>query len=224
MSTVNGPAASSILSQYQLDSQTPAKKEALGKNDFMKLMIAQMKNQNPLDPKNNGDFLAQLAQFSSLEGIQKLSGSVDDVAGQFRSTQALQASAMVGRSVLASSQSGVLGAGGQLSGVVNVPSTTSSLRVSIVNSAGERVRQLDLGASGAGQTSFNWDGKNSNGDVMPLGRYDIVAEGSYPSGTEQLATLVSANVDSVSLGQGGSITLNLAGQGPVALADVKQIN
>ncbi len=190
----------------------------------MNLMIAQLKNQNPLEPKNNGDFLAQLAQFSSLEGIQKLSGSVDDVAGQFRSTQALQASAMVGRTVLAPSQTGLLGADGQLSGVVNVPSTTSGLRVSIVNSAGERVRQLDLGSSQAGQANFTWDGKNGNGEAMPMGRYEIVAEGSYPSGTEQLGTLVSSNVDSVSLGNGGGITLNLAGMGSIALSDVKQIN
>lgn len=224
MSTVNGTAASDILSQYQIDSQTKAKNSNLGKSDFMELMIAQLKNQNPLEPKNNGDFLAQLAQFSSLEGIQKLSSSVDDVAGQFRSTQALSASAMVGRTVLAPSPTGILGADGQLSGVVNVPSTTSGLRVSIVNSAGERVRQLDLGTSQAGQKTFTWDGRNANGDVMPMGRYGIVAEGSYPSGTEQLSTLVSANVDSVSLGNAGSITLNLAGMGSIALSDVQQIN
>ncbi|MDX1800782.1 MAG: flagellar hook assembly protein FlgD [Marinobacter sp.] len=224
MSTVNGTAASDILSQYQLDGQDKAKKSDLGKNDFMELMIAQLKNQNPLEPQDNGDFIAQLAQFSSLEGIQKLSSSVDDVAGQFRSTQALSASAMVGRTVLAPSQTGILGADGQMSGVVNVPSTTSGLRVSIVNSAGERVRQLDLGASQAGQKTFTWDGKNGNGEAMPMGRYEIVAEGSYPSGTEQLGTLVSANVDSVSLGNGGSITLNLAGMGSIALSDVQQIN
>lgn len=224
MSTVNGTAASDILSQYQFDSQKQAKKGELGKNDFMELMIAQLKNQNPLEPQDNGDFIAQLAQFSSVEGIQKLSTSVDDVAGQFRSTQALQASAMVGRTVLAPSQTGMLGADGQLSGVVNVPSTTSGLRVSIVNSAGERVRQLDLGSSQAGQASFTWDGKNGNGEAMPMGRYEIVAEGSYPSGTEQLGTLVSSNVDSVSLGNGGSITLNLAGMGSIALSDVQQIN
>ncbi len=224
MSTVNGTAASDILSQYQIDSQTKAKNSNLGKSDFMELMIAQLKNQNPLEPKNNGDFLAQLAQFSSLEGIQKLSSSVDDVAGQFRSTQALSASAMVGRTVLAPSPTGILSADGQLSGVVNVPSTTSGLRVSIVNSAGERVRQLDLGTSQAGQKTFTWDGRNANGDVMPMGRYGIVAEGSYPSGTEQLSTLVSANVDSVSLGNAGSITLNLAGMGSIALSDVQQIN
>ena len=75
-----------------------------------------------------------------------------------------------------------------------------------------------------GQTAFSWDGKDGNGNSLPPGRYKVVAEASYPGGLEQLGTMVSANVDSVSLGQGGSITLNLAGMGSIALQDVQQIN
>ena len=98
MSAVNSAAASDVLSQYQLNQEgkTPGGNE-LGKDAFMELMLAQLKNQNPLEPQDNGDFIAQLAQFSSLEEMQNLSGSVDDVVGQFRSSQALQASAMVGK-------------------------------------------------------------------------------------------------------------------------------
>lgn len=223
MSTVNGTAASDVLSQYQVKSQADEKGE-LGKNEFMELMIAQLKNQNPLEPQDNGDFIAQLAQFSSLEEMQKLSGNVNDVVGEFRSTQALQASAMVGRSVLVPSQNGLLGVEGQIKGAVNVPASTSSLRVSIVNQSGETVRQMDMGPSQPGQTSFVWDGKDGNGTAMPTGTYQVIAQGSYPSGTEQLATVVSANVDSVSLGQAGGITLNLAGMGSIALSQVQQIN
>lgn len=223
MTTINNTAASDVLSQYRLQNET-SKNQELGKNEFMELMIAQLKNQNPLEPQDNGDFIAQLAQFSSLEEMQKLSGNVDDVVGQFRSTQALQASAMVGRTVLVPSQGGLLDAEGQLKGVVQVPASTSSLRVSIVNQAGERVRQIDMGPSQAGQVSFTWDGKNSEGQAMPPGAYQIVAEGSYPQGVEQLGTLVSANVDSVSLGSQGKVTLNLAGMGSIALSDVQQIN
>ncbi len=223
MSTINNTAASDVLSQYRFQNET-SKNQELGKNEFMELMIAQLKNQNPLEPQDNGDFIAQLAQFSSLEEMQKLSGNVDDVVGQFRSTQALQASAMVGRTVLVPSQTGLMGAEGELKGVVQVPASTSSLRVSIVNQAGERVRQMDMGPSQAGQVSFTWDGKNSEGQAMPPGAYRIVAEASYPQGNEQLGTLVSANVDSVSLGNQGKVTLNLAGMGSIALSDVQQIN
>lgn len=224
MSAINGTSASDVLSQYQLQGSKASGSEDLGKNEFMELMIAQLKNQNPLEPQDNGDFIAQLAQFSSLEEIQGLSGSVQDVVGQFRSTQALQASAMVGRTVLVPSQTGILGASGSVEGVVDVPATTSSLRVDVVNSSGELVRQLDLGTAQAGQKSFEWDGKDGSGNVMPEGTYAIKAHGSYTSGTEQLNTMVSANVDSVSLGTSGSVTLNLAGMGSIGLSDVRQIN
>ncbi|SFR42792.1 flagellar basal-body rod modification protein FlgD [Marinobacter daqiaonensis] len=196
----------------------------LGKNEFMELMIAQLKNQNPLEPQSNGEFIADLAQFSSLEEMQNLSSSVDSVVGEFRSTQALQASAMVGKSVLAPANFGVLDQSGEMTGVVNVPASTGGLTVSIQNSQGELVRQLDLGQSEAGQKAFSWDGKDGNGNSLPPGRYSVVAQGRYPEGMEQLETLMSANVDSVSLGKGGGITLNLAGMGSIALSDVQQIN
>jgi flagellar basal-body rod modification protein FlgD len=224
MSVINPANAPDVLSKYRLGQEQTGNSNELGKNEFMELMIAQLKNQNPLEPQNNGEFISQLAQFSSLEEMQSLSGSVDDVASQFRSTQALQASAMVGRTVLAPSGIGVLGAAGEISGNIEVPATTSGLRVSIENQAGERIRQMDLGSQQAGVTGFDWDGKDGNGNSLPPGPYRIVAEASYPDGQQQLGTMVSANVDSVSLGQGGSVTLNLAGMGSIALSDVKQIN
>lgn len=224
MSVVNPADASDVLSKYQLQQEQTTSGSELGKNEFMELMIAQLKNQNPLEPQDNGEFISQLAQFSSLEEMQSLSGSVDDMASQFRSTQALQASAMVGRTVLAPSSIGVLGADGEISGNVTVPATTSGLMVSIENESGERVRQIDMGEQQPGQIAFSWDGKDGNGNSLPPGPYKVVAEASYPDGLEQLGTMVSANVDSVSLGQGGSITLNLAGMGSIALSDVEQIN
>lgn len=224
MSAINPADASDVLSKYKLDQQQTKSSNELGKNEFMELMIAQLKNQNPLEPQDNGEFISQLAQFSSLEEMQGLSSSVDDVASQFRSTQALQASAMVGRTVLAPSSVGILGAEGEISGNVEVPASTSGLRISIENQAGERVRQIDMGSQQAGVTGFSWDGKDGNGNSLPPGPYKVVAEASYPDGPEQLGTMMSANVDSVSLGKGGNITLNLAGMGSIALSDVEQIN
>ena len=86
MSIVNPANASDVLSKYRLDQEQTGNKNELGKNEFMELMIAQLKNQNPLEPQDNGEFISQLAQFSSLEEMQSLSGSVDDVVSQFRST------------------------------------------------------------------------------------------------------------------------------------------
>lgn len=224
MSTIDSTSASDVLSQYQVTQESTSGSSDLGKNEFMELMIAQLNNQNPLEPQDNGEFISQLAQFSSLEEMQNLSGSVDDVVGQFRSSQALQASAMVGKTVLAPSETGILGAGGEISGTIEVPASTGGLRLSVENQNGELVRQIDLGSSVAGTRSFSWDGKDGNGNALPEGTYRIVADASYPDGVQQLSTMISANVDSVSLGGDGSITLNLAGMGSIALSDVKQIN
>jgi len=225
MTAVNATDASDVLSQYQLKQQNGGQGTSeLGRNAFMELMLAKLKNQNPLEPQDNGEFISQLAQFSPLEEMQNLSGTVEDVVGQFRSSQALQASAMVGKTVLAPSQIGVLGADGEISGTVEVPASTGGLRLSIQGQNGERVRQIDMGSRPAGVTPFRWDGQDGNANPLPPGAYRIVAEASYPDGPQQLGTMVRANVDSVSLGQGGSITLNLAGMGSIALSDVKQIN
>ena len=226
MSIVNTTSATSdVLAEYRTKQASSASgSNDLGRNEFMELMIAQLKNQNPLEPKGNGEFIADLAQFSSLEEMQNLSSTVDSVVGEFRSTQALQASAMVGKSVMAPANLGILPEDGELEGVVNVPASTGGLRITIENASGEMVRQLDLGQASAGQQAFSWDGEDGNGNALPPGKYYVTAQGSYPSGTEQLQTLMSANVDSVSLGRGGSITLNLAGMGAIPLSDVQHIN
>ena len=223
MSMVNDASATDVLSQYRLSAE-PKRSNDLGKNEFMELMLAQLNNQNPLEPQDNGDFIAQLAQFSSLEEMQKVTKAVENVAAQFRSTQALQASAMVGRTVLAPTDVGNLGAEGGIEGVIDVPASTSGLRLSVHNAAGELVRQIDLGQASPGQTKFVWDGKDGNGNELPPGRYELKANASYPEGSVRLDTLVSTNVDSVSLGSGGRITRNLSGLGSIALSEVRQIN
>ncbi|HTN33681.1 MAG TPA: flagellar hook assembly protein FlgD, partial [Marinobacter sp.] len=190
MSVTNTTGAADVLSQYRSDQKTTRGGSELGKNEFMELMLAQLKNQNPLDPQDNGEFIAQLAQFSSLEEMQKLSGTVSDVAGQFRSTQALQASAMVGKTVMAPSMVGVLGAEGEVRGSIEVPASTGGVWVSIESESGERLRQIDLGSSQAGIKSFTWDGKDGNGNSLPPGPYKIIAEGSYPGGAQQLPTMI----------------------------------
>ncbi len=224
MSTVNSTSATDALSQYALDSKKATPSNELGKNEFLELMLAQLNNQSPLDPQDNGEFIAQLAQFSSLEEMQGLNSTVDSLGSQFRSSQALQASAMVGRSVLVNAASGPMLNDGTMAGVVDLPGSTSSLKINIMNKAGELVRQIDMGQQYTGQVAFKWDGLDQSGNPMPFGSYQINAEAKYSSGNEQLNTMLSSNVDSVSLGRDGSITLNLAGVGKVALADVRQIN
>lgn len=236
MSNVNNSQnASSVLSQYSIQKQQTATggsgsaagaagSNSLGQTQFMDLMLAQLKNQSPLNPQDSTQFLSQLAQFSSLEQMQNLNKSVNDFATQYRSTQALQASAMVGRSVLVPSSQANLGPGGSVAGYVNLSQSTGDLAVSVLDGAGQVVRRIDLGQQAAGQVAFQWDGKDAGGNLLPPGSYTLQAQSLTSNGTQQEQTLVNANVNSVSLGQGGSITLNLAGMGSIPLNQVQEIN
>ncbi|KZZ17113.1 flagellar biosynthesis protein FlgD, partial [Oleiphilus sp. HI0079] len=174
MTDINTNNAVDPLSGYRLEgSQEAAKKGDLGKNEFLELMIAQLENQNPLEPQDNGAFISQLAEFSALEEMQQISSTVDSFSEQFQSSQALQASAMVGRNVLVPGADSPLLSDGTISGMIDLPSGTSNLSVSILNGSGELVRRIDMGQQFAGSVPFSWDGKNEQGDVMPNDRYTI---------------------------------------------------
>jgi len=228
MTDVNASASAvtpDALSKYRLQqTHKAASSSNLGKNQFMELMIAQMKNQDPLSPQDNGAFISQLAQFSSLEEMQKLTKTVDTFASQYKSSQALQASALVGRTVLVPAGNAPLGSDGKVSGVVDLISSTGALDVSVFNAAGELVKKMNMGQQFAGSVPFQWDGKNTNGDLMPFDQYTIKAEAKQGGGTKQLDTLISSNVNSVSIGKTGGISLNLTGMGAIPLANVREIN
>lgn len=224
MSINSVASANDILSQYAIAPQEKKKSNELGQDAFMQLLITQMNNQSPLDPQDNTQFISQLAQFSSLEGIQQLNNTVSATASQFRSAQALQASSMVGRSVFVPANSGTLQSNGSISGFVELDGYTNNLRISVYNGAGELVRQIDMGSQNSGEVEFKWDGKNDKGEQLPAGSYTLRAEASNGGVSEQLQTYISCNVNSVSIAKNGALTLNLAGHGPVAIEDVRQIN
>ncbi len=99
MSIDSTSASSSVLDQYQIKNAGPKTNE-LGKDEFLNLLVAQLNNQDPLAPQDNGAFIAQLAQFSQVEGIGKLNTSMESLLSGYQSSQALQASSLVGRSVI----------------------------------------------------------------------------------------------------------------------------
>lgn len=219
-------ANSSVTTTTTKDSLTSAATggQALGKDAFLQLLVTQLKNQNPLDPQDNSAFVAQLAQFSSLEGITTLNETVSGIAGNYNSSQALQASSLVGRSVIAQTDKAVVDTSKSLNGTVVVPTSVSAATVKITNSAGTVIRTLDLGSQSAGNASFIWDGKDSSGAVAPAGTYTFGATTTIDGTNTSLITYLPATVNSVTISQtGGELMLNLAGLGSVALSKVKTI-
>jgi len=210
------------LSKLGLTQPRVEKKQELGQEAFLNLMITQLKNQDPFKPLDSGEFLGQLAQFGTVQGLSGLQTSFDGLAGSLVSNQALQAASLVGRSALVESDHGAIAAGGSLNGAVDVPAATGGVRVEIRDAAGQVVRHLELGPQTKGLTRFHWDGLNDAGVPAAAGSYQVVAGYQKDNSTAAAVTLVDAPVDSVVFGADG-FTAQLRGIGDVPFGAVREI-
>ncbi len=198
----------------------------LGGTDFLTLMLAQLKNQDPTSPVDSNTFLTQLAQLSEVQGITTLNTSFSSLSSSLSAGQALQASSLLGHQALVTSSSAQLAAGGTVSGSVSVPQTTSAVVLSIADSSGNVVRSIGLGAQSAGLASFSWDGKETNGSQAPAGTYTLsVKYAGQTDSSTAATTAVNGTVESVSMGAGSAgMTLNVAGVGSVPFSSLQQIS
>jgi|SRR5690554_1147487 len=229
-------SAANILSHLSIDKKQPeTKSNELGQSAFLELMITQLNNQDPLSPQENSDFIAQLAQFSSVEGLERLNSQFEDFSGSFMSNQALQASSLVGRSVSVPTDKALLLPEGIVAGSVEIPESSANVSLSIYHSDGSLVGQIPLGTQPDGELVFRWDGMymEINGELLdwqaadeplPPGHYSFEVNALVDGEAEQLETALSANVNSVTLNPDGGITLNLAGVGAVDISEVTQFN
>jgi len=200
--------------------------EESDKDMFLKLMLAQLKNQNPLQPQDGAEFLSQMAQFSTVEGIGNLNKGIDELNSLYRSNQALQATALVGRDVLASGDTGYLDASNSISGVVHPDgASATNVMVSIKNEAGATVRQVAMGTiNGDTDTPFTWDGTDADGKRLPVGNYTMEINGHVGDKSEALRTSMFAKVNSVSIiNNQGDMLLNLNGMGKISSTSILQV-
>lgn len=217
------PAGLEGLAQRQ-QAKDQAQNEALGQNEFFELMIAQLKHQDPLNPLSNQEFIGQVAQFSTANGVQQMRDSMQQLAGAFQSSQALQASTLVGRDVLVAGNTIALSPDHAASGAVELPQAVSGITINISTPAGEVVRTFELGPHAAGLVHFAWDGLGNDGQALRSGNYTIQAETISDGERQNIPVLVQAQVESVTLTQEPpGLTLNVKNSGSVPLADVRQV-
>src|SRR5690606_19399576 len=167
--------------------------------------------------QDNTAFVAQLAQFSSLEGITSLNSTVTSLAGSLQSSQALQASALVGRSVAIETDEATLATGGHVAGWIELPQSTSGLLMNVYNSSNALVFSKELGPQAAGDLPFAWDGTATDGTQLPAGTYRFEALSQDNGESTAQATYLGANVNSVTIGANQEVILNVQGIGPIAL-------
>jgi flagellar basal-body rod modification protein FlgD len=225
LAQLNGTSTSGAGSSASTGSSSTA--NSISAVNYLNLMMTQLQNQDPTQPMDASSVMGQLAQFGVVQGITNLNSSFSTLSSQLVSNQAVQASSLLGRSVLVPSSTATLAsAGGGISGAVTVPSSATNVSVQVVNAAGAVVATLPLGSQAPGNASFSWNGTLAGGTVAPAGTYTLRATGTVNGTGEQLQTLLAGQVGSITMNSSGTsgLTLQVAGIGAVPFSSVQQIN
>ena len=192
---------SSILTSNQYRTQQNASalaEQDLGRDAFLKLLTTQLTNQSPLDPMDNEAFVAQLAQFSSVEGIKGMQASLENMVSGMRQEQMVSGANLVGKKVVIEGGSFIGGNNEDSIGSVNLSGNAESLSFNVYDSkTGELVYSETKRNVDAGATSLSWDGKSSDGSVLPYGAYTMTATAQIDGETTPLQVTTTAEVRSV---------------------------
>ncbi len=200
---IDATSSSTATSSTSAFGLTGAEK-ALNRDDFLKLLVEQLKNQDPLKPQDNTEFVAQLAQFSSLEATLGINDRLDMLTLQSRGQSNTESLSMVGKTVtVRGSNLTSDGSGTAIPLRFTMDAASSSTMVTIRNAEGTAVRTMDLGAQKAGIVSKNWDGRDNNGLLQPAGNYTMtVAAKDADDKAISVTQQASGTVNSVSFDQG----------------------
>lgn len=208
-------------STSQVSTQT-TKQQGLGQDDFFKILTAQLMNQNPTEPLDNAQFVAQMAQFSTASAVQDMKGSLGDMQRAFVDAQQLQAAGLVGRTALAPGNQ-LLSAGQGAPGAFELAGETSATTVLITAPDGRLVRHIPLGGLSAGIQGFEWDGRDDQGNLMPAGGYQVQVQALNNGAGVEANPYTRLNIRSVSLQPGQAPQLALADGRTIPLSEIREI-
>ena len=189
---------------------------------FLKLLVTQLNNQDPLNPLDNAQLTSQLAQMSTVSGIEKLNTAFESLLAQSGSSQVLQSASLIGRKVLVPDAELALSKGADVPFAVEVPQSADSVKLNITNAAGDTVRSFDLGALPQGVKTLVWDGLSDAGAPVADGLYKVRGVGRSSDANVPVTALGYAGVASVSQGAAG-VSLDLGAGRQARLSDVRLI-
>lgn len=223
VTSVNDPIAALAAQSQAASSGTAKSKNQLDQSSFLQLMIAQFKNQDPTKPQDPSQFLGQLAQFSTVSGIQDMQTSLSTLSSSLRSTNVLNGATLVGHQILAPHDSTTFTGTAGISGAVDVPSGATSMQINVKDSSGQLIRHFTVSTQ-QGLTNFSWDGVTDQGSVAAPGAYTFSANANVAGQAQSLQMLLNAHVNSVSIDPTtNDLTLNTDGMGAVSLSDVRRV-
>ena len=217
---INGSNGSAAATASAINSASNGMQ--LGADSFLKLMLTQLKNQDPMSPQDPTAFLGQLAQLSTVQGIQSMQTDISSLTSALRSSQVLDGTMLVGHTVLAANETARLAETGDVSGQVTVPKYATAVQLVVSDASGQAVRTVPM-SNAEGTGTFHWDGTTLLGTRAPAGTYTLKVVASVGGQTQQLETQVNSRVNSVTIDPAtSSLTLN-TDIGPVALAKVRSV-
>lgn len=205
-------------------ASTPSGTSAQAIQDqFLKLLTTQLKAQDPLNPMDSSQMTSQLAQISTVSGVQQLNSTMQSMMSSNSALQTAQSAALIGHHVLGPGSSFALPASGGTTLGVSLPSAADKVTVNVKDAYGNLVKAFDLGAQTGSVATVSWDGTNAQGVAMGAGAYKVSAQASLAGKQITVTPLVQGTVTGVTSTSAG-VNLDVAGVGSVALGSVAQID
>jgi len=225
MESVSG---TSPLDSMRWQKETPVEEDnnngMLTQADFFALLTQELAQQDPTKPTDNNEMISQMTAFSTTDGVAELNKQFTEFASAMSSSQALQASSLVGRNVLVDDNVFGHTEGEGTQGKIVSDEAASNVTIYVENTAGEIIQSVPVGNMSAGETSFTWNGKTTTGDDAGTGAYRFRVVGLVDGEASELQAMTYRKVDSVTLaGAGGNIVLNLNGGATMKLSDVVEV-
>jgi len=219
MTTVQ--TTNSTTSAASSASATTSSTAAAQQDRFLKLLVAQLKNQDPLNPMDNAQMTSQLAQMSTVEGIDKLNTTLNSLVDSLGNSQSIEASALIGKNVMVPGTQLSLASGAAYGGI-NLSGAADSVKIHILNASGKEIQTEELGAQKAGVLDFAWDGKASDGTTAADGTYKFTVEATQGGTSVTVAPLQIGTVSAL-VKSNGSYLLDLGSLGAYKYSDVQQV-
>ena len=227
MSTIDSnQSLNAILDKLGVNKQeeaTTKRRDQLGQADFLKLMTTQLQNQDPFAPMDNADFIAQMAQFSTVTGITDMGQTLKGMSDQLQEFRIATASNLLGHSVLVPGNLARPDENGEIHGVVDLPSSASMSNIRFTNEQGEILHQVDMGAQPRGLVGFSW--LDIPSEILEAG--DAIRVEAYAdtgNGLEAVSPSVFADVLAATTGNGrDGVQLDIRDYGTISAAEVIKI-
>ena len=222
---MNLPNISGIRTTEDLQAQAAGQTSELDRNAFLKLFTTQLQNQDPLDPVKNEAFIAQLAQFSTLEATTSMSDSLQEFVADQRGDGLMRGAALIGKSVFMQNGAFAQPGGETVEGYLQLDSGADDVVLNVVDiRSGKLINQMSLGPQMAGEVPFAWNGGDFGGTAAEPGRYAFIAQAVRDGKSASVDSFAATRVTGVSWDQNsGKAFLELAGAEPILLENVKRI-